>query len=215
MGTNLDKAIKQLYDAFAHEPKPWIIDACPCCLSPEELKVLVQTPLRQLTADQLSKYASSVFLTAGSEPDYRYLLPRILDLSLHGAFSWPDHEVVGKSLANAHWSLWPTPLRDSITQAFLAALEQAIPNHSGWEVDELICGFALTGMDIAPFLTRLEAADAEQTLIEFYERNAPALRKGSLANNFWESHETEAAPLIAWFGSAKIMTTINTHYDKT
>lgn len=161
----LDEAIEHLYDVFAHEPKPSIIDACPCCLNAEELQVLLQTPLRQLPSDQLSKYAAKVFLTAGSEADYRYLLPRILDLSLHGAFSWPDHEVVGESLANAQWSLWPTQLRDSITQAFLAALEQAIPNNSGWEVDELICGFALTGMDIAPFLKRLEADDAKQTLI--------------------------------------------------
>jgi hypothetical protein len=205
MSSTIDEAIEKLYAAFAEEVKPSSIEACPCCVGEKELCDLVKTPLRQLTPEQLSSYASSVFLTAGSEEDFRYLIPRILDISIHDQTFWPDHEVICKSLANGRWLTWPEPLRASIMNVFSAALEKAISNDDGWKADELICGFGLSGMDLHPFLKRLEADDAKKTLIGFYERNSHSLMKGKLSNNFWAKHKAESAPVIDWFGSPKVV----------
>jgi len=150
MNSGVDDAIEGLHLAFSGEPKPASVDACECCLSKEELEELVTTPLRQLAPEQLSEYASCVTLTAGSEGDFRYLLPRILDISVHGQFSWPDHEQICMNLARGEWLSWPEPLKASIVDLFSAAWESAIANDDGWKADELVCGFALAGIDIHP-----------------------------------------------------------------
>jgi hypothetical protein len=208
----LDDTIERMYAAFAGQGKPAVVDACACCIGERELNELVRVDLRHLTAEQLSNYASSVFLTAGSDSDFRYFIPRILDLSLHGAFDWPDFEVICASLRNGEWLSWPESLKLSIIDVFLSAWERAATGGDGVGVDSLICGFGRAGLDLYPFLGRLEAADAERALVGFYDRNSQALMKGKLRNEFWGDFKAEAAPVIAWFGSPGVVQIVNRHY---
>lgn len=208
----LDEAIERLYRAFSDEPRPAIIEACPCCVTQRELQILASTKLREITAEQLAGYASSVTLTAGSEGDFRYLLPRILDVSMHDEDWWPDHEVICSNLARANWFSWPGQLKDSIIGLFSVALEVAISGDDGWKADELICGFALAGLEVGRFLRRLEAEDAAKTLVKFYERNSQSLMKGKLGNAFWRDHKAEARPVIEWFVSPHVVSIINGYY---
>ena len=215
MPAMLDDATENLYAAFSNESKPRRVEACECCITERERDELINTPLRELTPQQLSNYASMVFLTAGAEEDFRYFIPRILDLSIHGEFDWPDHEVVCKRLADGNWLAWPVPLRVSIMDLFAIAWEQVIASGDGWDVDELLCGFALTGMDIQPFLARLEAEDAGRALIGLYERNAQSLIKGRLSNAFWDKCEIAGEPIIVWFASEKTAGLISRQYGMT
>jgi len=74
MSSNFATAIDELYAAFSSQPKPKRIEACPCCVPADEYCALLETPLRKLTEEQLSAFASSLLLTAGSEDDLRWLL---------------------------------------------------------------------------------------------------------------------------------------------
>ena len=105
MNDILRNAIDAVYAAFAHVRKPKRIEGCPCCIDEKAVDVLLSKRLREITPSELSAYASSVFLTVGSENDYRYLLPRILEISAFEPWWWPDIEVVGRSLSSANWSV--------------------------------------------------------------------------------------------------------------
>ena len=89
-GRSVSEALAKVYSAFNGVPKPKHIDWCSHCIPENEVLVLLKTPLRQLTPEQLASYAGSVFLTAGGVADFRYFLPRILDVSLHERYWYPD-----------------------------------------------------------------------------------------------------------------------------
>jgi hypothetical protein len=78
----LRKTIDAVYAAFASVPKPLRIDGCACCVDENEVTVLLTKPLREISPSALSSYASSVFLTVGDKQDFRYFLPRILEISV-------------------------------------------------------------------------------------------------------------------------------------
>ena len=101
------EAIPSVYDAFAGYRKPADFPACQCCLSDEQKRILLRQSLMDLSADELMSYAADAFLTVGSVPDFKYFLPRILDLSINEQFTWPDPQVVLRKLRLADWDDWP------------------------------------------------------------------------------------------------------------
>jgi hypothetical protein len=208
----IDEGVEALYRAFAGEPQPRSIEVCQYCVSEREVLDLLHTKLREIKPAPLQSYAQSVTLTSGAAEDFKYLLPRILDISVHERSWWPSHEVVCASLARAGWLAWPEPLVESVKDVFRAALEKAIAEIDGRWVDELICGFALAGLDVAPFLARLEAEDARKALVKFYECNSQSLMKGKLGNAFWRGRKDRAAPVIEWFGSPAVRRIIDQYY---
>lgn len=70
----------QLYRAFHRDHPPMEIDFCDHCLAPAQIEPLLRTPLRQLTADNLNRYAWNALSTAGEIDDFKYFLPRLLEL---------------------------------------------------------------------------------------------------------------------------------------
>lgn len=74
--------IEQLCLAFVAHPLKAQIQACPCgCIAPEERLVLAEVGLRELSCEQLSRYAFKAMTTWGDGTDYRHFLPRILELA--------------------------------------------------------------------------------------------------------------------------------------
>jgi hypothetical protein len=171
--------------------------------------------LREIKPAPPENHAFSVTLTSGAAEDFNDLLPRILDISAHGRSWFPSYEVVCSSLARADWLSWPAPMVDSILDVFWAALEKAILDCDGRWIDELICGFALAKLDVAPFLARLEAPDARKALVKFHECNSQSLLQGKLGNAFWGADKARGKAVIAWFKSAKIAGLISSYYDLT
>jgi hypothetical protein len=82
MKINVTEALDSVYQTFSVKKPPRTIAACYCCIGQSEVDELLKTPLRRITSSQMSGYASSVFLTSGSELDFRYFLPRILEISI-------------------------------------------------------------------------------------------------------------------------------------
>lgn len=209
----LNDAIEQLYRVFkAKNPKTFY--ACDCCLSADEVAVMLKTPLRQLSADQMSSYTISVFLTSGSEEDFRYFLPRILEISIFERDWWPSREVVLGKLALANWLSWDQSEIDAIRALFVAVFDMALVADEDLAnlVDEWICGLGLAGENLVPYLQKLERASNWNALYGFFELNSLQLQKGRLGNSFWGEHKQLAQPVIDWFESAPIQAIIWKHY---
>lgn len=76
------KAIENLYAAFADVPRPTEIEGCHCCINEEEIVVLLQKPLRDLSGDDLGPLWYSSPSTVGTWENYCYFFPRLLEVSL-------------------------------------------------------------------------------------------------------------------------------------
>lgn len=212
MTTALQKAIAGLYEAFSCEPKPSVIDGCRCsvCISDEKISVLVSKSLRSLTPDELTHYAESVFLTVGSEADFKYFLPRILEILATEDSWWPSPEVVGRTIANAGWNNFSAAQQISLLSFFNEVLIGLIDERNGWAIDGWICGIARGVPDLQPFLDLIEKHPF--ALIAFYEENSEALNGQQLQNSFWNKESPNEKLLLDWFQSDRIKGLISTTY---
>lgn len=117
----LDRAMEQLYAAFARYPAPSRLSASPYRDAEAILRTLLSAPLRRLDGEQLLPYAGWAMTTVGDADDYRHFLPRILELAIEGqphlgAEPW----VVTGKLDMAGWRGWPAPERSAIEATFRA-----------------------------------------------------------------------------------------------
>jgi hypothetical protein len=181
------EALEAVYLAF-DSPPPTVIEGCPCCISTRGTDVLLTTPLRRITGQALWRYVSGVFLTIGDKQDFRYLLPRILDVSVSDPGNANNPEIVLGKLALAGWRSW-APNEQRMIEAFTDAwFEQALASDlteadDGWmgmDAESVLCGAARAGMPLERWLIRLSKPDAQPVLSELIKR-FPSEMSG-----FWE-----------------------------
>jgi hypothetical protein len=145
-------------------------------------------------------------LTAGTERDFRYFFPRMLDIAIHEPDWWPDREVVLGKLSLAQWQAWPERQQAAVIRAAEAAFQADLqdPSDGAWNIDAWLCGLALAGADVRPFLAILSEPQNEGALFAYYEHNSAPLQKGKLENSFWSDHREAQAPIIAWLKSEPV-----------
>lgn len=212
MGTSsLKRAVEDIYVVFQDVPRPTSVDGCPCCIEQKGISILLSKSLRDLSPDELAKYAASAFLTVGEVDDFLYFLPRILEILATQPYWWPSPEVVARAIDTAGFRSWP----DSRHHAVLRYFEEVITTllatkDSGFELDSWICALGMLPVDVAPFLARIVANPAR--LIEFYEANSQQLVEGRLSNSFWDESSPTYKLVIEWFQSADTRKTIELQY---
>jgi hypothetical protein len=170
-------------------PTPDAIEGCPCCISTRGVDVLLTTPLRELSGQQLWRFVSGAFLTVGGECDFRYLLPRILDVSVNDPGNANDPEIVIGKLALANWRQWSAAEQKVIEQFLDAWFECALANDlasaaEGWigtDAESVLCGMARAGLPLDRRLLRLHDELAAPVLADLTKRYP-----GNLSP-FWET----------------------------
>lgn len=173
----VQQAVEALYRTFEF-PAPAAIEGCPCCISTRGTDVLLTTPLRQITGQALWRYVSGVFLTIGDQPDFRYLLPRILDVSVSDPGNANDPEIVLGKLALADWRLWALDEQRALESFVDAWFEQALEldltdadeGYIGMNAESVLCGAARAAMPLRRWLLRLSAPDAAPVLADMQQR---------------------------------------------
>ena len=200
--SDLAKAIENVYYAFADVPKPDAIRACPCCIDEATLSRLETVPLRELTDEDLSPYASSAFLTAGEVVDYLYFLPRILEVTITDDTWWPDIEVTGRAIRETKPKTWPKVRRVAVQELFEAVFESFLAKQFYYRIDDWVCGAARADFDVLPLLRIIETSD--EAILEFFNANSGALGDRKLGNPFWESYDAGQDIILTWFLSEKI-----------
>jgi len=197
--TRLGEAQAALYGSFKL-PVPEVIEGCPCCISTRGGDVLLTTPLREITGQQLWRYVSGAFLTVGNVRDFRYLLPRILEVSVTDPANANDPEIVIGKLALAEWRSWSDHEQQAIESfldawfdlAILRDMQNAAHGPIGWEAESVLCGAARAGVPLDGWLNRLEAASAVPVLNDLKARFPNEL------SGFWEGAPAGLAQLSAF-----------------
>ena len=180
-------AVEAIYGEFA-APVPSKIEGCPCCISTRRVDVLLTTPLRQLSGQALWRYVTGAFLTIGDEKDFRYLLPRILDIAVNEPGDFVDPEIVLGKLKLANWAAWPASERRAVEDLLSLWFEQALARDLaeadeyavGSEAESVLCGAARAGLRLGRYLDRLQEPDASRVLADLKERFPDQL------SAFWE-----------------------------
>lgn len=170
-------ALEAVYSAF-DAPTPAVIEGCPCCISTRGTDVLLATPLRDITGQALWRYVSGAFLTIGDEQDFRYLLPRILDVSVNDPSNANDPEIVLGKLALSQWQHWSSGEKrvvEAVIDAWFekALLRDLVEAEDGWigtETESVMCGASRAGMPLERWFARLNAADAAPVLADLQKR---------------------------------------------
>jgi hypothetical protein len=211
MNAGVREALDGVYRAL-ESPIPRSIEACPCCVSESQVQLLLSKPLREITADELTLYASAVLLTSGDVADFRYFLPRMLEISLTERSWWPDIEVTLSKLAMAGWDNWTAAERDALMNLFEHAFDEAVEASSSTplhpDIDSWICGLGLAGADLEPFLRKLEDPAAAHALLQFIRYNDQYRQHRTLANPFWDKARAASDPVVNWLHSTRGRTAI-------
>ncbi|WP_433143773.1 hypothetical protein ACQPZ8_49095 [Actinomadura nitritigenes] len=177
-------AVEALHGAFAEVPRPVRVHGCPCCVAADEDRPLLARPPRDLTAEDLARYAAKALGTWGDEADFRYFAPRLLELAADDAFAYPDPEAVFGKLSRAGWERWPQ--RGAIAAFLHAFWTRSLTGHPGpLRIRTALCALGCATGDVAPHLAawgRLASLAAIRHLHDFtaddlvWKRGRPAPR---------------------------------------
>jgi len=203
LDAHIRDALEAVYREFAAPAPPAIVGClCPCCFTTRDLDTLVTTPLRELTAQALWGYASGFNWTVGSKRDFRYLLPRILDISVNDPRNANEPEVVLRKLGLADWQSWSASEQRAVEEFVDAWFERALAQdlagaRRGWVdsmAESVLCGAACAGFPLARWLTRLCEPSAAPVLMDLKERSPDDL------SAFWGNAPTGLEELSTFLG---------------
>lgn len=202
--TKLAEAVEQLYATFDRY-RPRKMYGCPCCTSDAEGERLVSTPLRSLTADNLSRYAFKAVSTWGTVEDFKHFLPRILELTAAGDFRRTvDPEVILEKPGYAEWTSWTARERAAVETFYRSLWRDLLSTYPHpLAADECLCGIGGTMTDLRPYLSDWEADDrraAAMHFADFVQQNLPRSfkKKPRLSNAFWGGRPVQAGQVWAW-----------------
>jgi len=168
--------IEEAYRLFASYSITPPLTVCDCgnCITGEEIKALVSTPLRELSRDLIDTYISAMFESEDKAiMELRYFLPRMLELLSQREILYIDE---GFSLSKCHfehthiWKEEEIAFMERFAKAFFdEVLEEESPDLCDSVEDWLVC-FGLSGLPIAPLLNSwLQQADKVMALYYFEE----------------------------------------------
>src|SRR6266850_5828880 len=105
--------IDGLYQVFSRYRRPRRLEGCPCCTSPERAKPPLCKPLGEISAPELEHYAFKALTTWGTLADYKYFVPRILELTEDGSLLCDIEVTLGK-FSYGKFGDWPADERQAI-----------------------------------------------------------------------------------------------------
>jgi hypothetical protein len=207
--------IEALYEVFGRVPRPLRVEGCTHCVARDEDRPLLAGPVRELDPDVLQRYATEALLLWGDVPEFRYFLPRLLELGAEDGFTFgfPDPEIVFGKLGLARWTEWDDDER-AVVRAFLTRWwETTVVDDDPWpRAGTVLCGLGRTGVDLIPFLEKwelLESAGAIFNLHEFVMQEMTWPASGpKLRNPFWEKESAAYGQVVAWLTGGRALAAV-------
>jgi hypothetical protein len=193
----LAAATEELYRVFSgYRLKPHL-DACPHCVDDHDHARIHARPLRELSAEDLARYAGKAMSTWGDVNDFRHFLPRLLELGLTTGSDWVYVELVLGKLAYASWRTWPKQEQAAV-ESFLwlrwnAGLTAA---PSEFDTDMWLRALGGVGVDVLPCIgdwRRSAQPAAFAHLVDFLESNPDLVPRGKLGNPYWVDDQAKDA----------------------
>jgi hypothetical protein len=185
----LGAAVATLYSVFARYGLESHVEGCPCCVHDEDQVLIRSRPLRELTDDDLDKYARKAMTTWGDADDFRHFLPRLLELATGDPSV--EVEILLSKLLAARWWEWPQPEQDAVESVLWLGWNVGLTRDpSEFDADAWLCGARIAGVDISRYVEAWRTSTAPTAidhLVEFLLFNRNLLTTGELSNAFYSS----------------------------
>lgn len=203
--TKLDQSLRTLYEVFAEYTRPpRKIDFCPCCMSQDEIDVLVDAPADALSAQQLSTYSTTAIYTVGGPAEYVYFFPRILELSLQGEDLLLSPESHVAKLRERAWDHLVDPQIVALQEFLAEAVRHCFDPERHCRLEDWLAAAAFGGCQLTPLLKGIEKSPP--TLAHYYGMNIDQARKGKLPG-FRSSNaaDAEKQQIVDWLTSDSVL----------
>jgi len=200
MDRRVHSAIEAVYATFADVPRPAAVRGCRCCTTDVENCALLARPLRELSADDLDRYAWKAVTTMGTADDLTYFFPRLLELLVDETLGAETEAVLAK--LDYVYDNWPFARQRAVDVLIEAVLLHSL---SSGTADAWICGCGLGTTDAAARLAAaLSAADAGSGLARWAQHNSDVSGNPDLRNAYWSDDDPGAVILSAWLGRTDV-----------
>ncbi len=210
--------IEEAYQVFSSYTINKHLSVCDCgnCITPTEINELCNTPLKELSVQQISTYVESMLVSSDKAiVEIHYFLPRMLELLCERKIFYIDE---GFSLSKCHFErtdLWKVAEIDFLKRFSLAFFEEIL-SEENFELttaeDWLVC-FGLGGLPLQPLLECwVNKADTLSAIRHFQEIFLYSLKaKGILYHHtyFEEKHSFLNDQITDWLQS---LYTLQTFY---
>lgn len=148
MHLNLKTATETLYTTFKkyHVAGDLRGRSCDCCVTHEEIRLLLSKPLTDLSEDEISPFFRSAISTFGNVEDFKHFLPRILELMQNSNSDILDDFMCYEKLNYSEWETWEAQEITAIDNYFTALWTKIISSESSSIRDiesalEIICKY--------------------------------------------------------------------------
>lgn len=211
----LEEAIDRLYVAFAREPRPVDLEHCPCCVSDDQIDELLRSGSRRtMPADAVADYATHALTTVGSAADFRYFLPRVLEVAVTGGAGGAhrahradlvDLELVCGRLRTAGWTDWSGDEQHAVRHLLKMLWEQTLQAYPGrLALDTVLCAIGNAEDDLTEYLAawgtalRTGQAAPAQQLSDLVSWSARVVNgRWRLRNAYWDNRDGQVAAWLA------------------
>lgn len=208
----LREAIENLYRVFQSYELRSNTGACDCHHTPEDETRLHSKPLNKLSASDLQQYAVDAVYLWGTGDDFKYFIPRLLELLAQS----PAHEhdfahpadifakLSYESWCSTHWRTWPEIEQNALLEYFRAAWDAALRSTPECppldEASDWLQALAQVEHDLMPYLDywlNAESVNAHRNLALLITRNGLPRRMGAF-DGYWGGHREQWAQLNDW-----------------
>ena len=203
--------IEEAYRLFAPYNISLPLTVCDCgnCITEKEQKLLITTPLRELSRDLIETYISAMFDNEDKAiVELRYFLPRMLELLSVGETLYIDE---GFSLSRCHferthiWKEGEIAFMECFAKAFFEEVLEGECTHLYSTAEDWLVCFGLSGLPIAPLLNSwLQQADKVMALYYFEEFLTHSFRSVGIAfkhSYFKDKHPELNEQITTWLMS--------------
>lgn len=187
--------IERLYDVFSRYPRPSGLEGCPCCTSAAEAVPLLRKPLRTLTAPELEHYAFKALTTWGTLDDYKYFIPRILELTDEGSLLCDTEVTLGK-FHYGDFRDWPPDEQQAVRDYIFADWGETVQSSDTYRADAVLCGAALLFDDVTPLLDYADGV--APGFKHVYTTGHTNQTKRKLLNSFWDEGTPNYRRVLSW-----------------
>ena len=206
----LSEAVEGLYEAFSGYPLARKIEGCPCCVSVEDETNIHRRSLRELTAEDLGRYAFKALTTWGGENDFKHFLPRLFELvtEIVSIVGEVDIEVLFGKLRYAKWNTWPEQERAAIRRYLMALwlFVLSVPSEAV-AIDEYLCGIGQAEDNLSTYLDAWQNLKTDIAVNHFIEFAASQddLHRQRLANAFWQGRAEQMSQVVDWLSRNELV----------
>lgn len=183
---DVEAVIEELYEAFADVPKPKQIIGCPCCTDQDELDRLNAADLRTASADVLKSHASSWLLTVGSEADFRFYLPRFLEIMICDPEFQYMPEPFAAKISQSGFQTWSKRKQNAVEAAFKAMLTIAAREERTYDIEGWVTSLAKSDLPLEPYFAILDSEMTPETWNELQSENSESHALGKMTGAWWD-----------------------------